>query len=223
MLLIKPSYEFIDEIDREKILKKLEFCGRTCYKSEDKITEESASKFVRMVCKRGHESVIEHVSLTVKFVIDRGISHELIRHRIAAYSQESTRYVNYGKKGITFIIPPPPFITNIEPGKYNYGNIIDGKTTCSYTDNELIWFCSLLRVEDEYNTLIKNKWPPEIARNILPNSLKTEVVSTFNLREWKHVFKVRAHSAAHPQMREIMEQVKKRFVEELPEVFGNDD
>ncbi len=95
MKLIKPSYQIMSVIDAEKLMKNIEIAGRTCYKSEDKITSSSASQFVRMLIKRGHESVLEHEKITVRFVCDRGVSHELVRHRIASFSQESTRYCNY--------------------------------------------------------------------------------------------------------------------------------
>ena len=97
MKIIKPGFEFITPINGSVILKRLEECGRVCYKSEGKITDDSAPKFVAGIIKRGHEAVLEHCSFTVKFICDRGVSHEIVRHRLASYCQESTRYCNYGK------------------------------------------------------------------------------------------------------------------------------
>jgi len=105
--LINASYEILDDLNRF-ILKRIEMAGRTCYKSEANITEDSASKFVRMLINRGHEAMIEHVSFSVKFIVDRGVSHEIVRHRHFSFAQESTRYVNYNKRDMTFIKPNLP-------------------------------------------------------------------------------------------------------------------
>jgi thymidylate synthase (FAD) len=207
MFLIRPSYEILAHSASPNEL--IERAGRTCYKSEDKITQNSARNFVEMISKRGHLSVIEHASMTVKFIIDRGVSHELVRHRLASYSQESTRYVNYYKKGqITYIIPP-------------WIDIKEGEYTFPYTE-ENPWIISLLECEDHYNELIKIGWKPEQARSVLPNSLKTEIVMTANFREWSHVFKLRCSDAAHPQMREIMIPLQKECQKHWPEIFRKD-
>ena len=150
-------------IDGATILKRLEQCGRVCYRSEDKITEGSAEKFVAGIIKRGHEAVLEHCSFTVKFICDRGVSHEIVRHRMASYCQESTRYCNYGK----------------------------GKRI------------AMRDAEDAYFALLDEGCSPQEARSVLPNSLKTEVVMTANIREWRHFLKLRCSPAAHPQMREV--------------------
>lgn len=165
MKIIKPGYEILSPINREEILKSLEIAGRTCYKSEDKITEDSASKFVRMLINRGHEAMIEHVSLTVKFVCDRGITHEIVRHRIASYAQESTRYCNYsndkfGKE-----------ITVIKPLFYNTNNQEEVKKFNA-------WSSACEFAEQKYFELIKLGSTPQEARSVLPNSLKTEIVVT---------------------------------------------
>ena len=118
MRIIKPKIEILDEINPEEILKKLEMCGRICYKSEKNITPESANKFISGIIRRGHESVIEHVNLSVKFIVDRGVSHEIVRHRIASYSQESTRYCNYSKDGFDsqITVIEPSFLVNDTDG-----------------------------------------------------------------------------------------------------------
>ena len=160
--------------------------GRTCYKSEDKITDGSAEKFVRGIIKRGHEAVIEHGSLTVRFICDRGVSHEIVRHRLAAFCQESTRYCNYGKEGFG------GEITVIRPSTF-------AKTDSTYH----IWKRSCEHAEVAYFDLLNEGCTPQEARSVLPNSLKTEVVMTANIREWRHFLKLRCSPAAHPQMREV--------------------
>lgn len=211
MLLIKPSFEILTPIDSEIIYRMLELAGRTCYKSEERITEDSAPKFCKMILSRNHVSVIEHVNVTVRFVIDRGVSHELVRHRLASYSQESTRYCDYDKRGITFIIPP---WVDIEPGEYTEFEPYAMK----YPD--VAWYNAMWHSEHHYKSLTNDGWQPQQARSVLPNSLKTEVVTTMNLREWMHVFDLRTHTSAHPQMREIMVPLSQVFAENLPVLFG---
>lgn len=211
MFLIKSSYEILDDINRDIILKKIELAGRTCYKSEDKITSESASKFVKMIVKSGHLSVIEHVSISVKFICDRGVTHELVRHRIASYSHESTRYCNYSG-GLTFILPL--WFKWIEEGTYT-------SMMCNEKyDDECLWLNNMLQCEERYKIFIKKGWKPQQARSVLPNSLKTEIVTTCNLREWKHIFDLRCSEKAHPQIREIMVPLKNELAEMLPEIYG---
>ena len=214
MKLIKPSFEILSKIDRNEILTSIELAGRTCYKSEDKITEDSASKFVEMIINRGHLSVIEHKSISVKFICDRGVSHELVRHRIASFSQESTRYCNYGKdEHIQFIIPSWLDLQE---------SIIDLEylNTLGPTNKGIRWILSMYQAEDNYLYLLNiEHWSPQQARAVLPNSLKTEIVVTANLREWKEIFKQRCSSAAHPQMRELMIPLQEEFHKVLPEIF----
>ncbi|MDE6182663.1 MAG: FAD-dependent thymidylate synthase, partial [Eubacteriales bacterium] len=194
MNIIKPYYVIEQELNEDKILKAIERAGRTCYKSEENISEDSAKRFVSSIIKRGHESVIEHEKITIRIICDRGVSHEIVRHRIASYSQESTRYCNYcnekfGKE-----------ITFIEPCFFNSENEKDKK-------NKEIWLKAMQQIEDNYNALIEGGAKPEEARSILPNSLKTEIVVTMNLRAWRHFFKLRTDKAAHPQIREISNMI----------------
>ena len=186
MKIIKPDVEFITPIDGATILKRLEQCGRVCYKSEAKITDTSAPAFVAGIIKRGHEAVLEHCSFTVKFICDRGVSHEIVRHRLAAYCQESTRYCNYSKdvfgNEITVIRP-----SYMRPGMKDFQ----------------IWERAMNACEDAYFDLWDYGCTPQEARSVLPNSLKTEVVMTADIREWRHFLKVRCSPAAHPQMREV--------------------
>lgn len=191
MKIIKPDVQFITPIDGTTILKRLEQCGRVCYKSEDKITEGSAEKFVAGIIKRGHEAVLEHCSFTVKFICDRGVSHEIVRHRMASYCQESPRYCNYGKGKFG------EEITVIEPCFFH-----DQHSDQDW-ENYQKWEAAMADAEAWYMELLQNGATPQEARSVLPNSLKTEVVMTANIREWRHFLKLRCSPAAHPQMREV--------------------
>ena len=210
MILIKPSYKILFISSRP--LEMIEAAGRTCYKSEDKITEGSAEKFVKMIIKRGHYSVIEHVYMSVRFICDRGVTHEIVRHRLAAYSQESTRYCNY-KGGVTFIIPP--WIDLPEGEFFDAGELFSGY--CS----EYEWFRFMQNAEAVYIHLLADGWSPQQARSVLPNSLKTEIIMTANLREWMHVFKLRTSKAAHPQMRELMIPLLEEMKTLVPVIFDD--
>ena len=192
-------------------MKKIEQAGRICYKSEDKITPGSAAGFVRRLIKSGHHSVLEHVSISVKFVCDRGISHELVRHRLASYSQESTRFCNY-KGGLTFIIPP---WIDLEAGEYK---VLFSKAA-STGGRVWVWYKSIFEAERNYLILLADGMPPEQARSILPNSLKTELIMTCNLREWRHVFALRCSKKAHPQMRELMLPLRSEMRRIIPVIF----
>lgn len=186
MKSIKADVELITPIDGAVILKRLEQCGRVCYKSEDRITDTSAPAFVGSIIKRGHEAVLEHCSFTVKFICDRGVSHEIVRHRLASYCQESTRYCNYSKDGFG------REITVIRPCF-----LVDGSDGWKY------WKEACLNSEQRYFELLNWGCTPQEARAVLPNSLKTEVVMTANIREWRHFLRLRCAKAAHPQMREV--------------------
>jgi len=211
MRLIKPSHKIL--FISPKPLETIEAAGRTCYKSEDKITKGSAEKFVKMVMKRGHLSVIEHAFMSVRFVCDKGVTHEIVRHRLAAYSQESTRYCNY-KGGVTFIIPP--WCKDLGVAEYKFED--PSELLCSPSK---IWLNAMLTAEIDYIDLLELGWSPQQARSVLPNSLKTEIVMTANVREWLHVFKLRTSKAAHPQMRELMLPLLKELKEKVPVIFDN--
>lgn len=213
MRLIKPSFKIEDILDGVSILKKIEEAGRKCYQSSHKITEISYLEFVQMIIKNGHESVLEHEKITVTIVCDRGVSHEIVRHRIASYSQESTRFCNYSKdEHINFIIPC--WIDDLEEGEYLYHG--DGDN-----DTNLEWFNSMIDAETSYNYLINHGWQPQQAHSVLPNSLKTEITMTANLREWRTIFKQRTAKAAHPQMREIMIPLLQELKMRIPIVFDD--
>jgi thymidylate synthase (FAD) len=200
MKIVEPSVEllFITP-DAEKLI---EQAGRTCYKSEDKITSDSAKKFVEMVTNRGHHSVIEHAVATFKIICDRGVTHELVRHRLASYSQESTRYCNYRKNkfdGQIAVIMP-----------------LDGVLTEEQVKRRQKLY---EHIEKVYMAEIEEKVPAQWARDNLPTCLKTEIVMTANFREWLHVIKLRTSEQAHPQIRQIARKVETILRRECPAVF----
>jgi thymidylate synthase (FAD) len=200
MRTISPSVELLFITPNAAQL--IEAAGRTCYKSENKITNDSAEKFVAMVSQRGHHSVIEHAYATFRVITDRGITHEIVRHRIASYSQESSRYCNYGKakfgKELTLI--PPSFKTEQGPD---------------------IWRRAALESEKNYFDMLEAGEPPEIARGVLLTNQKTEIVITANFREWLHFLMLRTAPAAHPDMRIVAKEIGGILNQECPEVFHN--
>jgi thymidylate synthase (FAD) len=197
--VIKPSFIIEDEIEGNAILKKIEKYGRVSHKSEGDITSDLAKKFIQKLMGWGHESVLEHEKITVRIICDRGITHEIVRHRIAAYTQESTRYCNYAGQ-IQFIQP-----------------LFFKKGTQEYE----LWYQSCKIAAENYTKLIQLGVTPEAARSVLPNSLKTEIIVTYNLREWRHVFEMRCQKAAHPQMREIMIPLLQEFQKQIPVLFDD--
>ena len=204
MRIVSPGFEILTPVDSEAILKHIELCGRTCYKSEKKITDESCRTFVQSIIKRGHEAVLEHFNITVKFICDRGVSHEIVRHRLASYCQESTRYCNYSKDDFSGeITVVEPFYLKPDTLAYN------------------AWKEACEAAEAAYFSLLDWGCTPQEARAVLPNSLKTEVVMTANLREWRHFFKLRCATAAHPQMREVATPLLAVMQKKLPIVFDD--
>jgi len=199
MKIVEQSWEWVQKPALP--LQIIELAGRTCYKSESMITEDSSKKFVKMILKRGHESVIEHISASVRFITDRGVTHEMVRHRLCAFSQESTRYVNYKSDDIQFI----------KPVWYDNSTVAE----------QSVWDNSCKTSEADYKLLSKLGWTPEKARSVLNNSLKTEIVVTCNVREWRHIFKLRTGKAAHPQMRRLMMPCLDGFKQEIPIVFDS--
>lgn len=199
MIIIEPSAQLIHITPNA--LQLIEQAGRTCYKSEDRITLDSAPRFVQSLINRGHESVLEHATMTVRVICDRGVSHELVRHRIASYSQESTRYCNYSgdKFGseLTFIRPC-----------FDWSELVREAWRAACGDSEYAYF-----------RLLNFGATPQEARSVLPNSLKTEVVMTANFREWRTIFKQRLAKAAHPQMRQVMRMVLELAQENVEVVF----
>lgn len=212
MKIINAGYEIIrphmDGPDaRNAIYQLIEQAGRTCYKSEAAITPESAAAFVQKIVKNHHEAMLEHASMTVKFIVDRGVSHELVRHRLASFAQESTRYCNYANDrfdGELTFIRPYFFKTDL---------------------TVYFWWRDLCRRSEEmYLSMIAEGWTPQEARSVLPNSLKTEVIMTADMREWRHFFRLRAAGetgAPHPQMAEVAVPLLKECQAYMPELFGD--
>lgn len=205
MITIKAIVKVEDIIDGFQILRNIERFGRTCYKSEELSTDESARTFVSMIIKRGHESVLEHEKISVRVICDRGVSHEIVRHRIASYSQESTRYCNYGSDKFK------NQITVIEPFFWNEND----------PEKRKIWEEAMKGCERAYLKLLDLGATPQEARSVLPNSLKTEIVMTMNLREWRHFFKLRSSKSAHPQMKEVSDAILAEFRTRVPVVFDD--
>ncbi len=197
--IIRPKVILETKVSGVKMLQTIEKFGRLSHKSENKMTKDSYKIFLKRLLSWGHESVLEHISISVRFICDRGVTHELVRHRLAAYTQESTRYCNYSGN-----------IQFIQPLFYKKGS-----------PEYKIWYQSCLEAANNYNKLIQLDSFPEEARSVLPNSLKTEIVATYNLREWRHVFEMRCQKAAHPQMREIMIPVLKLFQKKIPLIFDD--
>lgn len=206
MRVIKAKYEILTDLSDpiKTILKPIEVAGRTCYKSEKNITDDSCIQFCKSIISRGHEAVIEHSSLSVRFTIDRAVANELVRHRIASYCQESTRYVNYSKDKFgneIKVIDTEEF----EQGSPAYG----------------IWYDACKYAEVSYMDLLKEGVKPELARNILPLSTATEIVMTANIREWRSMLKLRTTQYAHPQMRSIMRKLLDDLKSKIPVLFDD--
>ena len=206
MKTINAGYEILTPISGDE-LQLIEKAGRTCYKSEDKITDESAKKFVAGLIKRNHEAMLEHSFLSIRFICDRGVSHELVRHRLASFAQESTRYCNYSQdkfgNELTFI---KPLFFDEDTNEYR------------------LWEHAMRVAESDYMMMLNAGRTAQEARSILPNSIKTEVVMSTNYREWRHFFKLRAARAtgpAHPQMEEITRPLLEELKTLIPVVFDD--
>jgi len=193
--IVKPYHVIETDINGERIVSNLERYGRVCYKSEDKITLDSAAKFLKKAIERGHESILEHESITVRFICDRGMTHELVRHRLCAYSQESSRYCNYSKMGMTFIEP-----------------------LWGFDADDLTYLES---VEEYYNRKIAQGQTPQQARGFLPICVKTEIVMTANIRELRHILRLRCSNNAHPQIRQIMTSLLEELHNKIPVLFDD--
>jgi len=201
--IIKPGYKILQYPEIED-LKWLEAIGRIPYKSEGRITEDSYKGFLTKLIAAGHEAMIEFLDITVMFQVDRGVSHELVRHRLCSFAQESTRYCNY--------------TTDKFGGEVTF---IDNTHLYKDPSSYMIWMNSLTVAERAYKALIENGESPQIARGVLPNSLKTEIVMKANLREWRNIFKLRTPVTAHPQMREVMIPLLKELQSLVPIVFDD--
>ena len=216
MKIIESGYSILTPIDGNAIVKHIELCGRVCYKSEDKVTAESAPKFVAAIIKSGHESVLEHFDISVLFTVDRGITHELVRHRIASFSQESTRYCNYSKGKFGSEIT----VIDIAGGIMNDQTMkgLDGAEISAIIEE---WIDACEDAGRHYFKMLELGASPQIARSVLNNSTKADIVVTMNLREWRHFFRLRTTPAAHPQMREVTIPLLRDFQKRIPGVFDD--
>lgn len=199
--IVKPSVKIthMGAGNGYDMLKRTERNGRTCYKSKKRVTNQSAVKFMKMILDNYHESVIEHEIITVRIICDRSTSHQLVRHRIAAYSQESMRFVNYTTKGGLGVVLPPSVANNPKALR--------------------IWTEFMQEASDSYELLLALGVPKEDSRSVLPQASKTEVVATYNLRTWRHVFNERCAPQAQWQIRGIMKQVLIQLHKKVPVVF----
>lgn len=210
MKVIQQSYEILTDLsDPIKILKDIERAGRICYKSTHNITDDSCFTFCKNILNLAHEAVIEHSQLSVKFIVDRAIANELVRHRIASYCQESTRYVNYSKDkfGNEIKVIEPEDLLPRDSIAYN------------------LWLASCKNAENTYMAMLSNNVKPEIARNVLPLSTATEIIMTTNIREWRNVLRLRSshNMCAHPQMRSICDCLLAELKSKIPVLFDDID
>lgn len=215
MKVVKPTWRIValTEADPVQLMRHLEAMGRICYQSEDAITAYSYENFLKFIIGQGHEAVLEHATVTSVVVCDRGITHEIVRHRLASYCQESTRYCNYsqGKFGNEISVVKPTFWEEL-------------------SDEYQTWYASCQKAEDAYLKLLKSSATPQQARDVLPNSTKTQIAITMNIREWRHFFRLRCSTSAHPQMIEIARKGLLEMYDYFPclfediykEVFDND-
>jgi thymidylate synthase (FAD) len=206
MKIMYPSFEILTDISKDGSdeLKLIERAARTCYKSEGQITEstESAEKLIRNLIKNEHEAMLEHSVLSIKIICDRGVSHEIVRHRLFSFAQESTRYCNYSKDkfGKEIAVISPKFVDYKE---------------------YYIWKRACKKSEKSYFKLLSQGVSPQIARSVLPTCLKTEIVVTGNYREWRHFFKLRCDKAAHPQIRDIADEILIEVHDKIPVIFDD--
>jgi thymidylate synthase (FAD) len=190
------------------LLKKIEWCGRISHRSEDKKTSDSWNRFIRsVVLEHGDWSIVEHAILSCDFYVDRGITHEIVRHRLFSFTQESTRFVNYEKK------MPASFV---EPS-FNVSDKTDPSDPGC--EQSFIWRNAISFLEGAYKSLIEAGCKPQIARSVFPNALASRIIITGNLRNWRHFFLMRTSKEAHPQMKEVTIPLLKQFQECIPIIY----
>lgn len=207
MKIMDAGFQILDDINGNQILRKIERVARVCYKSEEKIGPGTAEKMVRGLIKSGHDAMLEHVSFSVLFTVDRGVTHELVRHRIASFAQESTRYCNYGNSDDGINVIRPIYLRNKQD-------------TVEYH----IWEDACISAETRYLDMLKSGCKPQEARAVLPHSVKADIVVTMNLREWRHFFSLRAIGTTgkpHPQMQEVAIPLLFDISKKIPIVFDD--
>lgn len=234
MQIINPSVKLlaytklIDDDTSSSPTKLIELAMRNCYKSEDKITADSYKKIIPSVISKGHTSTIEHVSFTFRIITSRDVLQELVRHRIASYSVESTRYCNYNKKGMQFV--KPAFVSEEDLNKaielYKYSksdldNLLNSDSISNDIKCIFRWLEDIKAAEISYNYMIEHGWKPQQARAILPGCLKTEIVMTMNCRSLLNFIELRTSNSAHPDIVVVAKEIKKIVTEICPEIFAN--
>ena len=203
MKIIEPEI-IIDNFDSVQIMQNLERACRTCYRSEDKITDESYKTLLKNCINRGHESILEHEKITIRMVCDIGVYKDLTRHRHASFSIESTRYCNYGKD--------------------KFDNEIKFIRPCNIDENTLpyqYWKDALITIEHNYIMMGNCGCTPDQMRMILPHSTAALVTMTANIREWKHILELRASKHTHPSVQQLMIPLLLEFKKTMPEIFDN--
>lgn len=217
MRLIKPKVEILDKIDCDQVIADIARVARTCYKSEDRINREADRKLIKRLIESKHEAMLEFVDITIKFTTSIGITREIIRHRMASFANESTRYCNYSKdkfdNKLTFIIPS---WTSIEEGEYSIDNLDEINNKADF-----LWAKMMLDAELTYLDLTILGRKAEQAREVLPMSTKSELCMKANLREWRHFFKLRCHKTAHPDIRVLALDLLKQMHEQVPIIFDD--
>lgn len=199
--IVKPYARIVGKPDGERMLKSIETAARISHRSEDSTIEGSWQRFIKsVVMDKGDWSIVEHVHISVDFYVDRGITHELVRHRLFSYTQESTRFVNYEKK------MPPSFIYPIPENDVNYS---------------AMWLAAIEQIEDTYKNLLAKGWRPQEARSVLPNALASLIRMTGNLRAWRWFFQMRTTKESHPQMRQVTIPLLAEFQAVIPMLFDD--
>ncbi len=202
MRIVKP-YVIVEKFDGVQVMKRIERACRTCYRSEGKITDDSYKNLIKNCINRGHESVLEHEKVTVRIYNDIGSYKDLTRHRFASFSVESTRYCSYDKD--------------------KYGNEISFMDPVYIEDEKVyeVWKKTMQDIENSYLEMKKLGATTDMCRNILPHSTAAEYTMTANIREWKHIFELRANNHVHPAIRQVMIPLLKYFKEQMPDIFGD--
>ena len=200
MRIVEPWIK-VEKIDGKQIMKRIERACRTCYRSEGKVTEDSYKTLLKNCITRGHESVLEHEKVTVRIYDDLGSYKDLTRHRFASFSVESTRYCSYDKD--------------------KFGNEIAFMNPVYIEDEEMykVWKETMQQIEKNYIKMKELGATTDMCRELLPHSIAAEYTMTANIREWKHIFSLRANSHVHPSIRQVMIPLLKYFKEQMPEIF----
>ena len=210
MKIIAPSYEIVCPLNGQEgtqLLRNIERYARISHRSEDRQTEDSWRRFIQaVVCEHGDWSVVEHEKATVIFRVDRGVTHELVRHRLFSFTQESTRFVSYGKREIEFVRP----------------EFVEVSLNASNPDtSEYRWFTAMEEAERSYMKLLESGEPPQIARSVLPNATASSIVITGNLRSWRHLFTMRVTQETHPDFKRVTIPLLAEFKQRIPLLYDD--